>query len=179
MDAQPTWTIRPEEAGDAAGIEALHRRAFGGDNAANLVRTLREQGGYDPALSLVACETTPAPRIIGHVLFSPIAIVRGDAPTPAMALGPLGIMPDRQQQGIGTALVNAGLALCRERELAIVLVLGDPAYYARFGFKPAEGARIEAPHAGWGESYQVLELLPGALKETRGLARYPAAWEDA
>ncbi|MDJ0520685.1 MAG: N-acetyltransferase [Planctomycetota bacterium] len=179
MGEQQTWTIRSEQPGDAGGIDEMLRRAFDGDNAANLVRILREEGGYDPALSFVACESDDHGRIVGHVLFSPVAIVHGDAPSPAMALGPLGVMPDRQREGIGRALVNAGLDACRTRGLAIVLVLGDPGYYARFGFTPADEARIEAPHPGWGESYQVLELLPGALKETRGRARYPDPWADA
>ncbi len=179
MDTEAAWSLRPEQPGDEAGIEAVLQRAFGGANAANLVRILRTQGGYDPALSFVAIEEAPAPRIIGHVLFSPIAIVHGDAPSPAMALGPLGVMPDRQRTGVGTALVEHGLACCRERGLGIVLVLGDPGYYSRFGFGPAAEARIEAPHPGWAESYQVLELLAGSLKETRGIARYPAPWDDA
>ncbi len=179
MDQPYTWTVRAEQPGDEAGIDALHRRAFGGENAANLVRILRAEGAYDPALSLLAYEETPATRIVGHVLFSPVVIVQGGAPHPAMALGPLGVIPDRQQRGIGRALVRAGLAACRERELAIVLVVGDPGYYARFGFTRAVDAHIEAPHASWTEAYQVLEVLPGALRKTRGRARYPAAWADA
>ena len=179
MDTPHTWTLRSEQPDDEAGIDTLLRRAFGGENAANLVRNLRQAGAYDPALSLVAHEDAPAPRIVGHVLFSPVVIVQGDAPSPAMALGPLGVMPDRQRRGIGQALVQAGLTLCRERELGIVLVVGDPGYYARFGFTRAVDAHIEAPHASWTEAYQVLEILPGALRETRGRARYPTPWAEA
>ncbi len=178
MDALRPWQIRPEQPGDEDGIDLVLRRAFSGSNAADLVRTLRRERGYDPDLSLVAVEQAGGDLIVGHVLFSPMAIVHGDAPCPAMALGPLGVMPDRQRQGIGRTLVEAGLAACRDRGLAIVLVLGDPAYYGSLGFEPAAAARIEPPHAGWSEAYQVIELLPGALRETRGVARYPAAWDD-
>jgi len=173
------WTIRPEAPGDEEAIDLLLRRAFGGENAARLVKILRTEHGYDPALSLVAEETQPVKRLVGYVLFSPIAIVRGEAPSPAMALGPLAILPDRQRTGIGTALVEAGLERCRTRGLALVLVLGDPAYYDRFGFTPAANASIEAPYPAWGSSYQVLALLPGALRDARGLARYPEAWRNA
>jgi len=179
MDVEPNWSIRSEQGGDAEGIDAVLRRAFLGANAAHLVRSLRAQGGYDPDLSLVAVERGPPDRIIGHVLFSPVAIVHGDAPSPALALGPLGVAPSRQRIGVGSALVQAGLARCRERRLSIVLVVGDPGYYARFGFVPASSARIQPPYASWAAAYQVLELLPGALRDARGLARYPAPWDEA
>lgn len=178
MAAKPTWQIRPEQTGDEDGIDLVLRRAFGGANAANLVRTLRREGGYDQDLSLVAVEEAGGHRVVGHVLFSPIAIVHGDAPSPAMALGPLAVSPDRQRKGVGAALVQAGLEACRARGLAIVLVLGDPAYYSRFGFVHAGDAHIEPPHANWARAYQVVELLPGALRETSGVARYPSAWDD-
>lgn len=176
-DAGP-WTVRTEEPGDAEGIDRVLRRAFQGDNAADLVRTLRSQGGYDAGLSWVALESEPVPRIVGHVLFSPIAIVRGDVPAPALALGPLGVMPDRQRHGVGSAIVEAGLKASRDAGHGIVLVLGDPAYYSRFGFALASEARIEPPDPDWAGAFQVLGLMPRALDGVRGMARYPSAWDD-
>lgn len=172
------WVVRSEEPRDAEGIDRVHRRAFEGDNAADLVRTLRAEGGYEPDLSLVAVSTGPSPRVLGHVLFSPIAIVRGDAPAPALALGPLGVMPDSQRQGIGSALVRAGLDACRAAGHGIVLVLGDPAYYGRFGFGLAGDVRIRPPDPDWSGAFQVLGLTARALEGVRGVVRYPPAWDD-
>jgi putative acetyltransferase len=175
MSEEPAWTVRREEAGDADGIDRALRRAFGGDNAANLVRRLRSEGGYDPVLSWVAVE---GGHVLAHVLFSPIAIVGGDAPAPALALGPLGVMPDAQRQGVGTAIVRAGLEACREAAHAIVLVLGDPAYYGRFGFRLGSEVRIDPPDANWAPAFLALGLTPNALSTVRGTARYPAAFDD-
>lgn len=178
MSKALTWTLRSEHPRHADGIDRVHRRAFQGENAGGLVRRLRAEGGYDPALSLVAEEEGGAGEVLGHVLFSPIAIVRGDAPAPALALGPLGVLPARQGQGLGSALVRAGLEACRKAGYGIVLVLGDPGYYSRFGFLPASGARIEPPRPEWAGAFQVLALIPGALDVVRGIARYPEAFDD-
>ena len=178
VDAKAGWIVRSEEPQDAEGIDRALRRAFDGANAADLVRVLRAERGYDPALSMVAVSDDDEARVIGHVLFSPIAIVQGEAPAPALALGPLGVLPDHQHRGVGRALVEAGLAACREAGHRIVLVLGDPGYYERFGFVPASRHRIRPPHANWTDAYQVLGLEEHSLDGVRGLARYPAAWED-
>lgn len=178
VDAKAGWTVRSEEPQDAEGIDRALRRAFDGANAADLVRVLRTAGGYDPRLSLVAVSDEEPGRVLGHVLFSPIAIVQGEAPAPAIALGPLGVLPDQQRRGIGRALVEAGLHACREAGHRIVLVLGDPGYYGHFGFVLASRHRIRAPHANWTDAYQVLGLDAHALEGVRGVARYPAAWDD-
>jgi putative acetyltransferase len=176
-DPEP-FLLRTETPADRAGIDRVLRRAFGGSNAAILVERLRAEGGYDPGLSWVACEERPAPRIVGHVLFSPIAIVRGGPPAPALALAPLGVAPDRQRRGVGTALVRRGLAEARRRGHAIVLVLGDPGYYSRFGFRLAVRWRIRPPRSSWTGAFQALGLHPGALETARGEARYPAAFDE-
>ena len=82
------------------------------------------------------------------------------------------------RQGLGSALVRAGLEACRKAGYGIVLVLGDPGYYSRFGFLPASGARIEPPRPEWAGAFQVLALIPGALDVVRGIARYPEAFDD-
>ena len=178
MSKEQSWHVRPEGPGDAEGIDLALRRAFRGDNAADLVRRLRDEGGYDPGLSWVAVDVGPGGRILGHVLFSPIAVVRGAAPAPALALAPLGVLQDHQRMGIGSALVLRGLDACREHGFGIVLVLGDPGYYARFGFKRASTVGIEPPYAAWADAFQVLGLTPGALDHVRGVARYPDTFSD-
>ena len=178
MDSGTGWIVRSEEARDAEGIDRVLRRAFDGDNAADLVRVLRRDEGYDPALSIVAVTADEEARVLAHVLYSPIAIVQGTAPAPALALGPLGVHPTHQRQGLGTAVVNAGLDACRDAGHGIVLVLGDPAYYGRFGFVLASKLDIRPPHANWAGAYQALGLTSNALDGVRGVARYPAAWDD-
>ncbi|CQR86163.1 GCN5-related N-acetyltransferase [Paracoccus aminovorans] len=129
---EPLPRLRPEAAHDQAAIAALLTRSFGGEDEADLVAALRAAG--DLALSLVAeAEGT----IIGHVALSPL-----DAARPAFALAPLAVHPALHGRGIGEALVQAALEACRDHS---IVVLGDPNYYARFGFAPAE---LDSPYAG-------------------------------
>ncbi len=179
MTSARSWWVRPETPADAEGIERALRRAFEGSNAANLVRILRAQGGYEAALSWVAVTDSEPERVLGHVLFSPIAIVRGHAPAPALALAPLGVLPDHHGRGIGTALVRAGIEASRDAGYDIVLVLGDPGFYTRFGFTLAADDDIAPPQAEWAPTFQALGLSPGALATVRGTARYPQAFQDA
>lgn len=124
--------IRPEQAGEAAAIAALLRQSFGGEDEARLVDALRMQD--DLALSLVA---EAAGTIIGHVALSPIR-----AEGPALALAPVAVHPALQGRGIGAALVRAALQAMPGHS---IVVLGDPAYYSRFGFAPVD---LASPYAG-------------------------------
>ncbi|HEU4349161.1 MAG TPA: N-acetyltransferase, partial [Actinoplanes sp.] len=126
--------LRLERAGDHDAVRDLHRRAFGnahGSTVAALVDDLRVD---DPgALSLVAVE---AGEVAGHVLFSRSLL---DAPrrlVPVQVLSPLAVAPERQHQGIGTALVRRGLRLLDERGVPLVFLEGDPRFYRRVGFRP-------------------------------------------
>lgn len=127
-----TPVIRPERYADHDAIDALLRAGFGGDDEAKLVRVLREDG--DLHLSLVA---DAAGTILGHVALSPIS---GDRP--ALALAPVAVTPRAQGIGIGAALIRQAM---RQAAGTPVVVLGDPAYYARFGFRPAD---LASPYAG-------------------------------
>lgn len=133
--------IRPEVAGDAAALDDLLTRAFGGPAEARLLRDLR--AGGDLALSLVAHAEG---AILGHVALSPLATDR-----PALALAPLAVHPALRRRGIARALVGAALAQAG----APVVVLGDPAVYAPLGFTPAD---LTSHHAG--PSLQIHGDLP-------------------
>lgn len=124
--------IRPELPSDRDAIDALLRVAFGGEDEARLVAELRRQG--DLSLSLVA---EAAGAVIGHLGLSPLT---GDAE--ALALAPLAVAPRAQGLGIGGALVHEALGWAAETPM---VVLGDPAYYGRFGFAPAD---LDSPYAG-------------------------------
>ena len=112
--------------------------AFSTPDEARLVERLREDG--DAVLSLVAVE---ADAVVGHVLFS-----RLRAPAAALALAPLAVRADRRRRGIGARLVEAGLDRARREGWRAVVVLGDPAYYSRFGFRPEAVRGMASPYAG-------------------------------
>ncbi len=158
--------IRPPRPSDAAAIGGLLRAAFGGPAEADLVAALRRDG--DVAIELVA----EADGIIaGHVLFSQMTV--GDVA--ALALAPLAVLPARQRQGLGAALTRAGLARAAARPEGWCLVLGDPAYYTRFGFVAREAADVTGtPWAGH-PAFQALRLRAEAPPLT-GRACYARAF---
>lgn len=124
--------IRPERAGDERAIHEIVQAAFDGHPHSDgsepaIVDALRADG--DLTISLVAED---GGKIVGHVAFSPVAI--SDGSEGWFGLGPVAVAPQRQRKGIGAALIERGLALLRERDAAGCVVLGDPAYYGRFGF---------------------------------------------
>lgn len=122
-------TIRPETPDDFPTIHAVQAAAFGQALEADLVDAIRESGAA--RISLVA-ELDGA--IVGHILFSPVTI---DGANEGLGLAPVGVRPDLHGQGIGAALCRAGLDECRSLGARYVVVLGDPAYYSRFGFARA------------------------------------------
>lgn len=124
--------IRSEQPADHEALDRLLTEAFGGEDEARLVRRLRADG--DLSLSLVA---TAGGAVLGHLALSPIT---GDRP--ALALAPVAVTPKAQRLGIGGALIRA--AIDHAAGTPIVL-LGDPAYYCRFGFAPAD---LDSPYAG-------------------------------
>ncbi len=147
--------IRPEEPRDRDAIRDVHVRAFGQPNEADLVDALRPG-----TVSLVA----EIGGVVGHILFSPITV--GGAP--AIALAPMAVLPEFQRRGIGSALVRRGLAACGDR---LVIVLGHPEFYPRFGFVPARPLGIEPP---WKVRDEVWMARGPA---TRGRAVYPPAFD--
>ncbi len=153
-------------AGDHAAVGALHERAFGQPAEARLVEALHAAGAA--MLSLVAERDG---RVVGHVLFSPVTVRDGARAWDAIGLGPVATLPEQQRQGIGSALVRAGLDACRVRGHPVVFVLGHASYYPRFGFRPAAEAGLRWEHGHEG-SFFVVELEPGALAGRRGVVRY-------
>src|SRR5450432_3388458 len=114
---------------DYDAVLNLNRLVFGGNNEADLVDRLWRAGIV--VVSLVAIEND---EIVGHILFSDLPIETNPGAIAAVSLAPLSVNPKCQRQGIGSALVRQGLEMCRDREKSIVVVLGHPGYYTRFGF---------------------------------------------
>lgn len=166
-------TIRAETPDDMAGIHAVVALAFGRDNEARLIAALRASPDFVPTLSLVAVEEG---AIVGHILFSPIAIRTPQRAVPALALAPLAVRPDRQNGGVGSALVRHGVAACRQQGHAIVVVLGHAQYYPRFGFTTARSKGVEPPWPVNDAAFMVQELIAGALNGVCGVVEYPPAF---
>ena len=165
----PNAVVRPERPLDVAGVFDVDRAAFGRDDEARLVDTLRATDAV--IASLVAAH---GDDIVGHVLFSAVSIESSDGSVPIASLAPLAVLPAWQRRGIGAALVRAGLEMCRSSEYPAVIVVGDPAYYARFGFAAATVAHLGSPYAG--EACMGLDLRPGFLRAATGTIRYPPAF---
>jgi putative acetyltransferase len=155
---------RPE---DAQAVAALLRAAFGRAEEAALVAALRAEGAV--AVELVA--EAERGELLGHLLLSRMRV----AGASALALAPLAVAPRAQRRGVGTALLRHGLALAVTREECWCLVLGEPAYYARFGFSAAAAAGVTGvPWAGH-PAFQARALRPGVSPPT-GPARYACAF---
>jgi putative acetyltransferase len=164
--------ITPEGPDDAPAVAALNREAFGGADEVALIERLRADRHV--AVSLVAVEDA---GFVGHILFSDLAVELDGRPIRAVSLAPMCVRPDRQRQGIGSALVRAGLDAVRDAGWRAVIVLGHPEFYPRFGFSADLAARLAAPFAG--PAFMALELVPGALAGTRGTVTYPPAFRLA
>jgi len=137
-----------------------------------LVEALR--GRTEPQVSLVAED--PSLGVIGHILFTPMEI-RGRAQSSrAMALGPMAVLPEQQRKGAGSALVAAGLAACAAIGERVVVVLGHPDYYPRFGFQPAWDFGLYYAAPGPNPAFMVRELERGALRGRTGEVVYNAAF---
>ena len=171
--------IRAERVEDEAAVRRVNELAFGGGEEAALVDALR--AAARPHLSLVAVD---GGEVVGHIFFSPVSLVPEDSPASedpsfaAMGLAPMAVLPERQRGGVGSALVRAGLEACRRAGADVVVVLGHPEYYPRFGFRPAARAGLGCEYPVPDDTFMVVELTPGALAGRRGLVKYHPAFAE-
>jgi putative acetyltransferase len=149
-------TIRKESTEDISGIRTVVQGAFGRPGEADLVDALRRAGAL--VLSVVA---TLDHSIVGHVAFNPVTIHAQDSVSSALALAPVAVTPGFQRRGIGSALILWSLDECLRMGHRVVIVLGEAAYYGRFGFMPASPFGIKCPFPAPPEAFMVLELSPG------------------
>jgi putative acetyltransferase len=167
-------TVQPEGKGHYTAIHEINTLAFGRENEAELIKKLRESTNFIPELSLVAVINE---RAVGHILFSPVAIHIKEGILPALALAPMAVQPEFQNRGIGSELVRRGLERCRNLGYGVVIVVGHPTYYPRFGFTPAREKGLEAPFPVPDEAFMAIEFTPGALNGISGMVIYPPAFE--
>ena len=163
--------IRPAEPADAAAIRAVHEAAFPTTVEAELVEALAREG--DAVVSLVAERQG---EIVGHVLLSRMRVTADGDELRALGLAPVGVLPGFQGGGIGSAMIDAALAIARATGEAIVFLLGEPDYYARFGFSAAAAAPFASPYAG--PYFMALPLRPGFEPPAAGEAAYARAFSD-
>ncbi len=162
-DLQATFRIVPQTTACEPLIDDLLDRTFGAERQEKTVYRLREGLPAVESLSFVAVSEDG--DLIASLRFWPVTITG----RPAILLGPLAVEPKHQGLGMGRALVAAGLKAAKQQGHQLCLVVGDPAYYAPYGFIPAcpNGLILPGPVAP--ERFQVLELVAGAIEGVRGL----------
>jgi HAD superfamily hydrolase (TIGR01509 family) len=165
--------IREEKAADARGIRQVEEAAFPTPTEASLVDLIRSRG--KTALSLVAVLDG---RIVGHEMFTPVSLQPPQPAWRALGLGPIAILPEFQRGGIGSRLMRSGLEHCRRLGYGGVVLLGDPAFYSRFGFEPARSLGFSNDYTA-GDEFQVLEIQPGALVGYSGRVKYIPEFKEA
>lgn len=165
--------IREEQASDKDLIWQLYALAFETDAEANLVNALRDSGcAY---LSLVAQIDN---EIVGHILFTPVKLQNHEIGLKIMGLAPMAVLPDQQNNGIGSQLVKTGLQHCRLKAYDAVVVLGHASYYPRFGFVPSVNFGIKSEYDVPDNVFMILELKPGVLNGHRGIIKYQPAFNS-
>ena len=147
--------------------------AFGRDDEALLVERLRGSDAWLPRLALVARPSGERRGpIVGFAALSRITV----GEQPALALAPVAVAPTWQGKGAGSAFVHTGIARAAHGHERLILVLGDPRYYGRFGFTAAIPVGIHGPYDAAGPAFQAL-VLPGDDPVPTGLAVYPDVFE--
>ncbi len=160
--------IRPEQPTDHREIFALNAAAFDTDDEARLVDRLRDGGRLTVSLVAVSDQT-----IIGHVAFSPVTV--NAQPTRGVGLAPLAVAAEQRGRGVGTKLVHAGIDTCREAGFDFAVVLGEPAYYRRFGFETASRFGLTNIY-GVDEPFMAMPLRDGGFP-AGGEVRYDPAFD--
>jgi putative acetyltransferase len=161
--------IRPAEPADASAIRAVHEAAFPTSLEADLVEALVADG--DAVVSLVDAANG---EIFGHVLLSRMRVTGEDRMFRALGLAPVAVLPGHQGAGIGARLIEGALAIARATGEELVFVLGEPAYYTRFGFAPETSAPFASPYAG--PYFMALKLDESLALPKTGEAAYAPAF---
>jgi len=169
------YIIRREQPQDVNKIREVNKRAFKQEHEASAVDKLRDN--CKSILSLVAVDEN---QVVGYILFSP-AVVEGESgKLLGTGLAPVAVLPKYQRQGIGTELVQTGVARIKQGGCPYIIVLGYPEYYSRFGFEPANRYGISSE---WDvpddEAFMILILNKRAMKDVTGVAKYREEWAGA
>lgn len=165
--------IRCEKISDYDAIAEVNRLAFGGETEVKIIAAIRNSEFYIPELSLVAEINN---LVVGHIIFSYIKLINEDILS-VLALAPLAVHPQFQKQGIGSKLVKTGLTEAEESQENLVIVLGHPHFYSRFGFEPSVNYGIASPFPVAPEFFMV-KPLKKYQDNYRGQVVYPSAFQQ-
>lgn len=161
--------VRGEKAADHAVIYEINKLAFGREDESRLIEDIRKTKNYEFGFSLVAVKEDV---ILGHALFSKAFVVHKGRRFKCLALGPIAVLPEHQRKGVGKALIAEGLERAKEVGFGAVVVLGDPAYYEQFGFKPSSAYKVRCSFAPSPEYFMVKEITRNALRGIIGTVQY-------
>lgn len=169
-------TIRQEEEKDHQQVFQLTEEAFREMEHSDhqeqfLVEKLRESKAFIPELSLVAEDEKGT--IAGHILFTKIKIVNEEKSFASLALAPVSVKPEFQNQGIGAKLILEGHRIAEELGYESVILIGHEKYYPRFGYKKTSNFGISFPFDIPEENGMAVELVKDGLKDRKGVVKYP------
>jgi putative acetyltransferase len=162
--------VRAETDSDYEAVRAINVGAFGGPDEADLVDRLRRDGAV--VASLVA--ENDERIVVGHILFTRLTVRTEHGNVNAVALAPMAVLPEHQRQRVGSALVRQSIRVLSDLGEQIVVVVGHPDYYPRFGFSADLARGLRSAFSG--PAFMALELRPGALQGVTGDLRYPPAF---
>lgn len=163
--------IRKEQPSDIDNIWEVNSKVFETETEANLINTLRSSGCH--YISLVAEDKN---KVIGHILFTPVELTGDKNKLKLLGLGPMAVLNEYQYKGIGSKLVKTGLEYCQSLGFDAVVVLGHPNYYPKFGFAPSIKYGIKSEYDVPDDVFMILELVPGILKNHKGIIKYHKAF---
>jgi len=167
--------IRQEQPGDREAIQNVHRAAFGGEVEPKIAADLNASGDAVRELSLVA-EIDGV--VVGHVVTSRATITdSAGTKSPSLGLGPIGVLPEHQGKSIGSALMHASIAAADAMGHPMMVLLGNPNYYSRFGFELAGDHGIAPPDPNWAGAFQIRRLQNYSSQLT-GTFSYAPAFDD-
>lgn len=159
--------IRAEKRADYQNIRTVNIKAFGSSSEADIVDRIRLED-----IEFISLVAERDGKIVGHILFSPVTLEGYESELKLMGLGPMAVLPESQNKGIGSKLVSAGLKVCGNKSCDAVVVLGHPNYYPRFGFRPSIEYGIICEYDVPDDTFMVKELNPGVLKGKKGTIKY-------
>lgn len=162
--------IRKELPTDTESIHAVHAISFPSKTEARLVDALREAGHL--SISLVCCDQD---LLVGHVAFSPVTV---NETAVGLGLGPIAVLPQYRRRGIAEKLIRAGFEASSRLGHKFIVVLGDPSYYRRLGFKAASNWGLEDEYGG-GRAFQAIELQNCAIPSSGGCVQYAPEFSAA
>ena len=165
-------TIRDVQPENLVEVAHLNELAFSSAVEGQLVTLLHQRGK-----AVISLAAVMEGQIVGHILFSPVSFSPSKPQIRALGLAPLAVLPEYQNQGIGTQLSLEGLKRCQAGGWQVVVVLGHPHYYPRFGFCPASVFGLGNEY-GANEAFMALELEPGILNGIKALACYSPEFKE-